>query len=65
MNLRKSMLIALAMRGHTQQSLSLKLGHAESYINVIIRRGDISLTKLLIICEALEMSVSDFLKMGE
>ena len=60
-----SMRIALAMRGMTQQDLANKIGKSPQFIHLMMKRNDAKYSSLVTIAEALDMRVSDFIKLGE
>lgn len=60
-----SMRIALAMRGMNQQDLANKIGKSPQFIHLMMKRNDAKYSSILAISNALDMSVSEFIKLGE
>ena len=65
MQLGKSLKVALAVKGLKRKELAERLSIQPNHVSIWIRTGRISQTYLEDICEALEMPVSEFVRLGE
>jgi len=65
MDLGKSLKVALAIKGVMNKELAEKLNVKTQQVTNWIRRGKIKQSYLIAICELLEMSVSEFIALGE
>jgi len=63
--LEKSLSIALAMRGMKQKELAEKMQCTAPYISKVMANGKLSVSKLNEIAEALNMTLWEFIKLGE
>lgn len=65
MNLEKSLNVALAKRETNKTELAKKLGVTKTYVPQVIKTGSLSVRKLGEICDALDYTAWEFLKLGE
>lgn len=65
MELGISLKMALAKRGMQNKKLAELLGTSEQQVSNWIKSGGIKRSSLKLICDALEMKVSDFVALGE
>lgn len=65
MNIKKSIRVALAQKDMTQGDLAEKIGMTASNLSLLMNRESIPTARLAQIAEALDMKVSDLLKLGE
>ncbi len=63
--LEKSLDIKLSMEGMNRKQLAEKLNCTGAYITKIMTDGRMSLNTLAKVCEALEIKVWEFIKLGE
>lgn len=65
MNIKKSLKIALAQREKSQTWLAKKLGVTHQSVSKIGATGHSNTRTIETVCKALNMSVSDFIALGE
>ena len=65
MNLRKSVMIALANREMKQKDLAAKLGLSQGSMSTLVNQKSCTGATLQKLADAFEMKVSDFIKLGE
>ena len=65
MNLKKSIRVAMAQQEMTQAELAAKVGVTASNFSLILNRESIPTSRLEEIAQALDMKVSDLIKLGE
>lgn len=65
MNLKRSIKVSLAQKDRNQQWLAEKSGIAASHISTICTTGNASLPTIKALSDALDMSVSAFIAIGE
>ena len=63
--LEKSLDIALSMKGLNRKQLAIKMEVTGAYITKIMTDGRMSLNSLARVCEALDIKVWEFIKLGE
>jgi DNA-binding Xre family transcriptional regulator len=63
--LEKSLDIALSMKGLNRKQLAVKMEVTGAYITKIMTDGRMSLNSLARVCEALDIKVWEFIKLGE
>ena len=63
--LEKSLDIALSMNGVNRKQLAAKMKCTGAYITKIMRDGRMSLNSLGKVCDALDIKVWEFIKLGE
>jgi len=65
MNLSKSLKIALASSGIKNKDLAEQLGTTTQQVSNWIKRGTIKQSSIIAICNVFNMSVSEFIALGE
>ena len=63
--LEKSLDIALSMKGINRKQLAAKMECTGAYITKIMTDGRMSLNSLVKVCNALDVKVWEFIKLGE
>ena len=63
--LEKSLDIALSMKGINRKQLAVKMKCTGAYITKIMTDGRMSVNSLAKVCEALEIKLWEFIKLGE
>lgn len=65
MNVGKSLKVALAQKGMKQTELAAKLGVTNVWISRLANQESAGMGSVVKLANAMEMTVSDFLKLGE
>lgn len=65
LNTSKAIRVALAMKEMTQKQLAERMGMHESAISQLVNRASITTDKLKKVADALDMKVSELVKLGE
>ena len=61
----RSLDIAMAMRGTSKKMLAVKMKVTGAYVTKITKDGRMSVNNLAKVCDALNMKVWEFMKLGE